>query len=72
MTDDQEISIEVAETIMNFLIDQQQKGKTFIRESEIYQMLGADYPKDQEDRKFVLKQYFDNVISMEEYKNKLK
>lgn len=72
MTDDQEISIEVAETIMNFLIDQQQKGRTFIMESEIYRMLGADYPKDLQDRKFVLKQYFDNVISMEEYKNKLK
>jgi len=73
MTDDpEELPDQVAHAIMDFLIEQQQKGRTFIMESEIYQMLGAGLAHDAEDRKFILKQYFDNVISMEDYKNNLK
>jgi len=55
---------------MDFLIEQQQKGRTFIMESEIYQMLGAGLAHDAEDRKFVLKEYHDNVISLSKYKTR--
>lgn len=72
MSDTEELPDQVAHAIMDFLIEQQKKGRSFIMESEIYEILGANLSHDAEDRKFVLKQYFDNVISMEEYKNKLK
>ena len=68
----EELPDQVAHAIMDFLIEQQKKGRTFIMESEIYQMLGAGLAHDAEDRKFILRQYFDNVINMEEYKNNLK
>ena len=72
MSDTEELPDQVAHAIMDFLIEQQKKGRTFVMESEIYQMLGAGLAHDAEDRKFVLKQYFDNVVSMKDYKNKLK
>lgn len=71
MTDlPEELPDQVAHAIMDFIIEQQKKGRTFIMESEIYQTLGASLAHDAEDRKFALKQYFDNVISMKDYKNK--
>jgi len=62
MSDTEELPDQVAHAIMDFLIEQQKKGRTFIMESEIYEMLGAKLSHDAEDRKFVLKQYFDNVV----------
>jgi hypothetical protein len=70
MNDAEELPDQVANAIMDFLIEQQQKGRTFVMESEIYQMLGAGLAHDAEDRKFVLKEYHDNVISLSEYKTR--
>jgi hypothetical protein len=70
MNDAEELPDQVANAIMDFLIEQQQKGRTFVMESEIYQMLGASLAHDAEDRKFVLKEYHDNVISLSEYKTR--
>jgi len=70
MNDAEELPDQVANAIMDFLIEQQQKGRTCVMESEIYQMLGAGLAHDAEDRKFVLKEYHDNVISLSEYKTR--
>ena len=70
MDDAEELPDQVANAIMDFLIEQQQKGRAFVMESEIYQMLGAGLAHGAEDRKFVLKEYHDNVISLSKYKTR--
>jgi len=60
----------VADIILTYFADQLKAGRSFIMESEIWQLLGLELSKDQEDRKFILKQYQDNVIPFPA-KNKL-
>jgi len=61
----------VADIILSYLTSQLESGKHVVLESEIWQMLGLELPKDRENRKFILKQYNDNVIPFPT-KNKLK
>lgn len=58
----------LAELITEYLIMQLKSGRTHVMESEVWQMLGQPFPADQEDRKFVLKEYHDNVV---EFKRRL-
>jgi len=61
----------VADIILTYFTTQLNSGRTVILESEIWQMLGLELPEDQENRKFYLKQYQDNVIPFPGPKSKL-
>jgi len=52
----------VADIILTYFATQLSSGRSVIYENEIWQMLGLEFPTDQENRKFYLKQYQDNVI----------
>ena len=60
----------VANIILTYFAEQLKAGRTSLMESEIWQMLGLELPEDHENRKFMLKQYSDNVIPFPT-KNKL-
>jgi len=69
-TSDQAYEEFVADIILTYFATQLSSGRTVIYESEIWQMLGCELPEGQENRKFYLKQYHDNVIPFPT-KNKL-
>ena len=60
----------VADIILTYFATQLSSGRSVIYESEIWQMLGLELPNDQENRRFILKEYNDNVIPFP-LKNKL-
>jgi len=67
----------IADYIMTYLVQQQAAGRSVVYESEIFKLLGSEIPEGKEDRAFVLKEYTqvkisDNVISMEEFKSRIK
>ena len=60
----------MADIIISYFADQLTAGRDIIYESEVWEMLGLNFPEDMEDRKFILKEYKDNVISLSEYRTK--
>jgi hypothetical protein len=52
----------VADIILTYFATQLNSGRTVVMEAEIWQMLGLELPEGQQNRKFFLKQYEDNVI----------
>jgi hypothetical protein len=52
----------VADIILTYFAAQQAAGRLSLYENEIWQLLGLELPEDQENRKFILKEYHDNVI----------
>jgi len=61
-TSDEAYAEFVADIILSYFAAQQAAGRSVLYESEIWQLLGLELPKDQENRKFILKEYHDNVI----------
>jgi hypothetical protein len=60
----------VADIILSYFTEQQAAGRAFLYEDEIWKLLGQERPKNTPNRKFVLKEYQDNVIQFPN-KNKL-
>jgi len=60
----------MADIIISYFADQLTAGRDIIYESEVWEMLGLNFPEDMEDRKFILKEYNDNVISLSEYRTR--
>jgi hypothetical protein len=60
----------VADIILTYFATQLNSGRSIIYENEIWQMLGMELPEGQENRKFYLKRYKNNVIPFPS-KNKL-
>jgi len=52
----------VADIIFTYFATQLSSGRTIVMESEIWQMLGLELPEGHHNRKFLLKEYKDNVI----------
>ena len=58
-----------------YLINQQAAGRDIVYESEIWGMLGQEFPDDRYDQPFNLSDYTqvkisENVVSISDYKNK--
>lgn len=67
----------IADYIMTYLVQQQAEGRTVVYESEIFKLLGSEIPEGKEDRAFILREYTqlkvsENVVSIEEFKNRKK
>jgi len=52
----------VADIILSYFTAQQAAGRSVLYESEIWKLLGLELPEGQENRRFILKEYSDNVI----------
>lgn len=69
--EDEEYAEFIADVILSYFVSQLQSGRSVIYESEIWQLLGQELPADQENRKFTLKDYSDNVLDFSKYKKTL-
>jgi len=71
MTSDEAYEEFVADIILTYFATQLSSGRSVIYENEIWQMLSLEFPTDQENRKFYLKQYEDNVIPFPKKKTQI-
>jgi hypothetical protein len=74
-TEEDDYAETVAEFIIMYLINQQAAGRKTVMESEIWRMLGQDFPEDRPDQEFLLNDYTqvklsDNIVSIADYKSK--
>ena len=73
--DDDDYAEVVADYIIGYLIHQQAAGREVVYESEIWKLLGSEFPEDRYDQPFILSDYTsvktaDNVVSLSDYKNR--
>ena len=61
----------MTQLILEYLAVQLKSGRTFVMEEELWQMMGHPMPEGVENRKFVLREYFDNVIPVDFMKRTL-
>ena len=81
MIDEDETYAEwLAEIITDYFAQQLLAGRSVIYESEIWQLLGREFPPDRENQKFRLKEHVgdpilevtnENVVDFTKYKKKL-
>jgi hypothetical protein len=69
ITSDEAYAEFVADIIISYFAAQQIAGRSVLYESEIWTLLGLEFPEGQEDRKFILKEYHDNIIQFPSRKN---
>lgn len=55
----------MSNVILEYLAMQLKAGRAFVMEKEIWDMMGHQMPEGAPNRKFVLKEYFDNVIPID-------
>lgn len=67
--EDEEYAEWLADIILAYFAAQSSSGRSTIFESEIWKLLGQEFPEGRIDRKFILKDYKDNVVQFP--KNKL-
>jgi hypothetical protein len=70
-TSDEAYAEFVADIILTYFTEQLVSGRSVIYESEIWQLLGQPFPESRHDRKFILKEYSNNVISLVDFRNKI-
>ena len=71
MTSDEAYAEFVADIILTYFTTQLNSGRLVIYESEIWQLLGLEKDPNLPDRKFILKEYANNVINLAEFRNKI-
>jgi hypothetical protein len=69
-TSDEAYAEFVADIILTYFTDQLSSGRSVIYESEIWQLLGIEKPTDSPDRKFILKEYENNIIKLDDFRKK--
>jgi len=60
----------VADIILSYFAEQLVVGRSVIYESEIWLLLGRRFPENRVDTKFLLKNYQDNVIKLDDFRKK--
>ena len=75
--DDEEYAEFLSDVMLSYFSSQLQAGRTEINESELWQLLGAEFPEGREDKPFKLREFVgnpsieildDNIIDIAQYK----